>query len=340
MLTRIQICLLCLSLPALAQQSAPPDRRVTLDVVVTDKSGKPVPGLQQTDFTIIDNKQPQQILSFQAMDRKAADLPVEVILLVDAINTEVDNTSNARLLLKKYLSQNGGQLALPTSMVFYSNSATNIQKTATRDGNALLAEVDKNVSGLRSVTKSTAYGESDRFHMSFDALNQIVAIEETKPGRKLLIWLSSGWPLLSGPNMNLTTKMRQDLFNAAVLVSRELMRARVTLYSVDTLGVANAGSVDVNQYRQYLKGVTGPKQMEPGNLALQVIATQTGGRVLTTDHDLGRQIENCMNDTDAWYVLSFDAPHPDGPNEYHKLDVKMGKGGLTARTLTGYYPQP
>ena len=56
--------------------------------------------------------------------------------------------------------------------------------------------------------------------------------------------------------------------------------------------------------------------------------------------DLGRQIENCTNDTDAWYVLSFDSTHPDGTNEYHKLDVRMGKTGLTARTRTGYYPQP
>src|SRR5580658_1727701 len=113
MLGRIQISLLCLSFPALSQQSAVPDRRVTLDVVVTEKSGKPVPGLQQTDFTIVDNKQPQQILSFQAMERKAADLPAEVILLVDGVNAEVETASSARLLLKKYLGQNGGQLALP-----------------------------------------------------------------------------------------------------------------------------------------------------------------------------------------------------------------------------------
>jgi hypothetical protein len=40
------------------------------------------------------------------------------------------------------------------------------------------------------------------------------------------------------------------------------------------------------------------------------------------------------------------AAHPsfrisrDVPNEYHKLDVRMAKPGLTARTRTGYDPQP
>lgn len=32
------------------------DRRIPLNVVVTDKSGKPVAGLQQQDFTALDDK--------------------------------------------------------------------------------------------------------------------------------------------------------------------------------------------------------------------------------------------------------------------------------------------
>jgi hypothetical protein len=37
------------------------DRHIVLDMVVTDKSGKPVAGLQQQDFTLLDNKQPRKI---------------------------------------------------------------------------------------------------------------------------------------------------------------------------------------------------------------------------------------------------------------------------------------
>ena len=75
-----------------AQQAGPPagtNRQITLDVVVTDKSGKPVPGLQQQDFTLLDNKQPQKILSFTAVQggAKTADPPVDVVLLVDEVNT-------------------------------------------------------------------------------------------------------------------------------------------------------------------------------------------------------------------------------------------------------------
>ncbi|HEY2548237.1 MAG TPA: hypothetical protein VGI46_19350, partial [Candidatus Acidoferrum sp.] len=41
---------------------------ITLDVVVTPKSGAPVSGLQQQDFTLLDNKAVETITSFKAVD--------------------------------------------------------------------------------------------------------------------------------------------------------------------------------------------------------------------------------------------------------------------------------
>ena len=71
-----------------AQQHSPLTQpgadRIFLDVIVTPKSGPPVSGLQRQDFTLLDNKVPQTITSFQAVDGRQA--PIEVILLVDAVN--------------------------------------------------------------------------------------------------------------------------------------------------------------------------------------------------------------------------------------------------------------
>src|SRR6202050_3816649 len=69
-----------------AQPSTGADRQITVDVQVRDKSGAPVRGLQKQDFTVLEDKQPKNILSFQADDnnaRAAADPPVEVVLVVD-----------------------------------------------------------------------------------------------------------------------------------------------------------------------------------------------------------------------------------------------------------------
>ena len=52
---------------AASAASAEPDSSdglVQLDVTVTDQSGSPVPGLKAEDFTLLDNGQPQKLVSF------------------------------------------------------------------------------------------------------------------------------------------------------------------------------------------------------------------------------------------------------------------------------------
>ena len=52
------------------------------------------------------------------------------------------------------------------------------------------------------------------------------------------------------------------------------------------------------------------------------------------------EIATCVADANGFYVLSFDGPAGDGPNEYHALEIKIDKPGLKARTRSGYYAQP
>ena len=80
-----------LSIPLIAQQQpAATPTTVTLDVTVTDHSGKVVPGLTQSDFTVLDNGKPQQILSFNET-QAPADPPTQVILLIDTVNNSITN---------------------------------------------------------------------------------------------------------------------------------------------------------------------------------------------------------------------------------------------------------
>jgi VWFA-related protein len=347
-LRQVWMVLWCLSLPAFPRQSDTrassardaTDRHNTLDIVVTDKSGTPVSGLQQQDFTVLDNKQPQTILSFRAAEGTTADPPIEVILLIDRVNTSFQSVATERIQTEKFLRQNGGHLPAPVSLVFFSDSGTQMQNP-TRDGNALIAAIDQSESGLRSIRRSQGvYGASDRFQLSLRALNSIAAFEANKPGKKMLIWVSPGWPLLSGPHIELTNKQRQELFNEIVGASTALWRARITLYSVDPLGTADAVGFRTTYYQEFLKGVSAEKQAQAGNLALQVLAYQSGGQVLNSSNDIAGLIATCLVDMNAFYVLSFDSPPADGPNEYHGLEVKIDKPGFKARTRTVYYAQP
>jgi VWFA-related protein len=211
-------------------------------VQVTDKSGAPVRGLQKQDFTILDDKRPQNILSFHAVDSAAAstaDLPVEIVLVVDSVNSSFHGVGFEREEIKKFLLENGGQLAQPASLVIFSDRGTKIQNGSSRDGNALAALYDQYETGLRAINRSQGiYGAMERFDMSLKALTSIVAYEGTRPGRKLMIWFSPGWPLLAGPNLQFSRKDEEQFFNSIVAASTGLRQAQVTLYSIDPLGLA------------------------------------------------------------------------------------------------------
>jgi VWFA-related protein len=353
----------CLSVPAVAQQgsadaasqaqpgtilSSSPrdseqDRQINLDVVVTDHSGKVVPGLQQSAFTILDNKQPQPILSFQAEGQQASapNKVAEVILIVDEVNVGFERIAYERDQIKNFLKRNNGKLAQPVTMAFFSDTNTEIQNNPSLNGNDLLAAFDQNVNTLRTIRRSTGvYGAEDRVQLSLNMLHALAAREAAKPGRKMVVWISPGWATLSGPRINLTTKQSQMIFNNIVAASTALREARITLYSVDPLGTADAGGLRTTYYQEFLKGVTKPSQAQVGNLALQVIATQSGGLVIYGSNDIVEGLDRSIADANAFYVMTMKAAPADRANEYHSLDVKVGTPGLTARTRTGYYAQP
>jgi VWFA-related protein len=353
------LLLLCLPFSALAQQDAPvaspqlqsgeakpasnPARQIRLDVVVTDKSKKVVSGLQQQDFTVLDSKQPATVLSFQAesVAAKTPDSAVEIVLVVDEVNTTFQRVAYVRAEVKKFLLQNEGKLAHPVSLAFFSDSGTQIQTIPALDGNALSAAFDQHETALRSITRGSGfYGAEDRTRLSLDALEEIAAKEATRPGRKLVLWVSPGWPLLSGPRSDLSQKQEQGVFNSAVRISAALREARVTLYSIDPLGTADAGGLRTSYYQEFVKGLRKPGDAQIGDLALQVIATQSGGLVFYGNNDIANWINRCVADADAFYILTIPAAPADRANDYHDIEVKTATPGLTVRTRTGYYAQP
>jgi len=326
---------------AFAQQHEVPDRQITLDVVVTNKSGKAVPGLTEKDFSLLDNKQPQKILSFAAVNGGASAPPVEAVIVFDQVNTGFRPSSYAREEVDKFLRGNGGELPLPVSLAVLTDAGIAAGNAATRDGKVLAASLDQSGIGLRAINRDQGvYGAGDRLDLSLRALAQLADHEAAVPGRKLVLWIGSGWPLLTGPEIQLSDKNRKTIFNQIVAMSDALGHAQITLYSIDPLGTADAGTARTFYYEEFLKGVKKPSQAQMGNLAVQVLSVQSGGRVFNSSNNIAGEVTNALADAASYYVITFEGLRGDGPNEYHALDLKLDERGLTAHTRTGYYAQP
>ena len=322
-----------------AQQAGAPSAalpgRIVLDVVVTPKSGPPVSGLQQQDFTVLDNKVPRTLTSFEAVDGRQA--KIAVVVLIDAVNIGYQSVALQRQEIEKFLRADGGRLAYPTTVAALTDTGVHVQPNFATDGNAISAGLEQDTIGLRNIGRSAGfYGATERLDDSLQGLRQLVAHLVGRPGRKLILWVSPGWPLLSGPEVQLTDKQQKGIFEDIVAISTGLRQARVTLYSIDPLGTADIGTRTF-YWESFRKGLSKANQAQMGNLGLQVIATQSGGLVLNASNDVAGELQKCIADNGVYYELSFDAPIDDRPEQYHQLEVKVGKPGLTARTRQGYY---
>jgi VWFA-related protein len=332
--------LLLLAATAIPAQQAPAaaPERIYLDVVVTPKSGPPVAGLQQQDFTLLDNNAPRPLATFSAVSGPQA--PVKVILVVDAVNASYETVGFERDQIDKFLLANGGELSYPTALALVTDTGTQIQQGTSTSGKELSDSLTKNTTALRTIRRSSGvYGAEERFQISLKALSGLVAREQTQPGRKIILWVSPGWPLFSGPRIQLDSRQQQQLFSEITGLSAALRNARVTLYSIDPLG-SNEGLMRTHFYMEFLKGVTNPSKAEYADLALQVLATQSGGLVLNANNDITGLLHQAVEDAKAFYELSFEPRPGDHPAEYHQIQIKLDKPGLIARTRTGYYTQP
>jgi VWFA-related protein len=335
--------------PALSTRAAEnaandmPGGQIRLDVIVTDKTGKPVTGLTQQDFTLLEDNHERQIAGFRAHGGDTATTdPVRVILIIDAVNAGFQDVSYSRYGIDAFLRKDGGRLAAPVAVYWYTDQGLQGQgpegqPAEMTDGNVLAAQLDATEGRLRSLNRSAgAWGAIERFEMSVQTIDRIAHLETRNPGRKLIVWVGSGWPLLDSPNMQMTWKQQQGLFKNIVSLSTLLREGQIELCSVSQ-GMPDSFTY---MYEGYTKGVKKASQAFLPDLNLKVLAVESGGQVLPPSNDLTAEIDKCMQDAGAYYTIGFDPAQADGPDQYHALKVKVDKPGLTARTDTGYYNEP
>ena len=348
----VRLTLLCFSLlfftPLHAQQTsplsgaaashAPEASPIVLDVVVTDSAGRPVGGLDKQDFSITENNHPEPLLSFKAVP--PAPTAEQAIFVLDEVNMAFGDVSRARGQLATFL-RSSGTLPLPVTILLLTDTSLASSGEPSRDGKTLADDLNHAASGLRSIRRSAGFdGDLERVNLSLRALRSLVTYEAQKPGRKLVIWLSPGWPYLAYPGTNYSARDAHDNFATITKLSADLRNARITLYSADPRGLDDANGFQTTYYKTVLKGVRKQKDASSSALGLQVLAYQSGGLVLNSSNDLAPEIAACLRDATSYYVLSIASAPAEREAVYHELTVKLGKPYLTARTRAGYYSQP
>jgi VWFA-related protein len=321
--------------PLLAQAPAQTDsEQMTIHVTVAARNGDPIDGLTKDDFTLTDNKHPEPITDLRELKKTQ----VGIVIVLDAVNLPYSEVSFARQQLGQYFSSNP-HLPQPTALGVFLFDGLKMQSGFTTDGTALRSQLDHYEIGLRELPRSSGvYGAEERLQLSLRMFTGLVG-QLPKEGMKRIIWISPGWPLLGGPGIELNNSQRAPLFTNIVAITTELRRSQIVVDAVNP-GGASEDVGRTNFYETFLRAPRSVHDVELGQLGLQVIAQQSGGLVLNGSNDIAGLVKQAMTQSSGGYELTFVPAPGERENEYHELQLKVRRPGVSVHTTAGYYARP
>lgn len=175
----------------------------------------------------------------------------------------------------------------------------------------------------------------------FNAVNAAAAAMRgvTEPeGRKVMLLLSGGWPLIEVP-ARYYVKGRRPAWDSE---GEEMFRPLIdtanllgyTLYPVDVPGMTSGAGPDVQQEVPIAHLPITSGEEHANQYALNFMAEATGGKAAINSARL-EALARMAEDTSTYYWLGF-APDWKADNGYHRIELKPKRRGLQVRTRNGF----
>jgi VWFA-related protein len=312
-------------------------RETVVDVTVTDKDGKPVRGLQQSDFTVMEDGKPEAIRSFkefgsvEAVDTAGAAprLPPNVhtnleppaasgatnILLLDFVNTAPDciagcakNSGAIELYHALYMQHQAKQEAIKylhempvgtrvTIIAMRPPASLRVLQGISSDPELLSAAVKTLDPVVDPIPKVM------KIAMTLEALNQVAAVAAEIKGRKNLVWPTYGLAQMTEPLVCLcdTTPFK--------LAFNNLTAAQVTVYPVGVRGVYAYPASIIDRSTELA--------------SLESMAEAGGGVALYNSNDLESEMAEAVAHGSDFYTITYVPPGTQFDGRHHTIHVKV-----------------
>jgi len=384
--------LLLLALPVIAQQQPPtPDATaptytlhvssdiVLTNVVVRDKSGSVVRGLQQSDFTIFENGKPQRITSFdfESVDQAATlnEATVSghtgvlakngiidpaalrnhrlIIFFFDLTSMQVEDVDRSVQSAKDYINKK----MQPADLVAVVSLGTSLalDQDFTADKQTLLHTIGRYngsegqgfANGEDSTTTvssedSSAYQPDESEYNDINTDRKLYAIAEVAKSLSKIDEKKS--MLYFSGGLTRTGIENQASLRAAVNAA---VKANLAIYALDTRGlealppVGSAQSGSLRGTSAYSAAAM-QSQLDSNfssQETLTTLAADTGGKAFLDSNDFSPAFAQIQRDTSAYYILGFRSENTTRDGRFRKLTVKLNRPGLKLEYRPGYYAQ-
>jgi VWFA-related protein len=321
---------------------------VQVDAIVTDASGRHVPGLKKEEFEVLQDGVPQTITAFSWIPAEPApahpatpttrqftrdEIRRTVLIFVDDLQLSLGDFAQMRRDLLRFIDHD---LRPGDFYAFYRTSGgTEAWELYTRNLLEIRSAVEHMTFPLYGFDIPGDLHAAQFFRTATAALQGLHKL----PGRKTMIVVGGGFPIDVRAAQGLT-----DLAN----------RASVTIHTVDVRGLPAGASVGTIMADASIREVpsTEPDLVRLNKSQLYYLsqqlaselAGQTGGLHLHDRNDLIEELRIATHDSEGYYLIGWTPPsgtfaekrYPD----YREIKLRVRQPGLKVRSRAGFFSVP
>ncbi|MGC2399173.1 MAG: VWA domain-containing protein [Acidobacteriaceae bacterium] len=313
-------------------------RVVLTDVTVTDKQGNSITGLSATDFRLLDNGKAQKLASFEEHKQQVAELREAsatpgrfsndyVQHPPPQVNALLFDTTTIGIEDQMYLFQQMRQFVnhLPAGQpvaVFLRAGRMTIELASFTDDHAmLLAAIRKAIPRLQ---RPGAWRANE-----LDTLQQIAGYMDQIPGRKNLLWFTSGSNLMlksDAMSLSVDPAARRAIYDL-------LESERIAIYPIDARGLTVVFGLAAT--------LQALQQMQ-----MRQDAAATGGAAYVNTNGLALAAQHILETDGNYYTLSYTPNDLKSKGKWHRVELKLLNAHYELSYRHGYFddganrPQP
>ncbi len=195
-----------------------------------------------------------------------------------------------------------------------------------------------------------AYAQKIAARATLTALMQIAQAYAGVPGRKSVIWLSDGMPILAynpvagGAKGNSALNADTDLLDDYEQAWTALNNSNVAVYGINLKGIATnrtyqGSGMQAAMHNPIYQTRANSATVSPfseNDEAIKLVSDATGGKPCTANLDLKDCIDQAVADSASYYLLGFYVPQQERKPGRHKLEVKLTSDRGTVRSRSSY----
>ncbi len=326
---------------------------IEVDVVVTDRSGRPVRGLARGDFEISEDGKPVDLVSFSAVDLPEAPRDSLIpppdrsgsayasndrtddgrVILIALDDVQVSFTAG-RMTTVKTVARRAVEKLGPgdVAAVITTSGRRGSQAEFTTDKARLLAAIERfvpqgehdlpaiaappsSVGGANPPVDAIAERRTLSAMAGLSAAARVLATIPHR--RKGVLLISQGLPA------TLEQIIREPKTGAASEAIREFVttaqRSNVAVYTLDPCGLESD-----------------PGCTRTSRQNLRTIAELTGGFAVTNTNAPEAAVDRLLAESGSYYLIGYSSPAPPNDGKHHQIKVRTRRPDVEIRAREGY----